>query len=92
MRITEKNEDSLKFKTPSLRNVYISQNYMHDGRFNTLGQALTHYRTGIQQGPTLDPLLVNGFNLTTTDAADVISFLRTLTDSAFLNDPRFRKH
>ena len=91
MRITKTNEDSLKFKTPSLRNVYISQNYMHDGRFNVLGQVLTHYRTGIQQGPTLDPLLVNGINLTTTEAADVISFLRTLTDSAFLNDPRFRK-
>jgi cytochrome c peroxidase len=91
MRITGKKEDSLKFKTPTLRNSYISANYMHDGRFNILGQCLTHYRTGIQQSPTLDPLLTNGINLTNTEATDIIAFLRTLTDSTFLSDPRFKK-
>lgn len=91
MRITGKKEDSLKFKTPTLRNVRISANYMHDGRFNTLGQVLTHYRTGIQQSATLNPLLVNGINFTTTQTNDVIAFLRTLTDSTFITDPRWSK-
>jgi cytochrome c peroxidase len=89
MRITGKKEDSLKFKVPSLRNVYVSANYFHDGRFNTLGQVLNHYRTGVQQGPTLDPLLVNGISLTDTEAARLVLFLRTLTDSTFLFNPKF---
>jgi cytochrome c peroxidase len=90
MRITGKKEDSLKFKVPTLRNVYISSNYMHDGRFNTLLQCINHYRNGIQQSTTLDPLLTTGITLTNTEANDITVFLRTLTDSTFLADPRFR--
>jgi cytochrome c peroxidase len=91
MRVTGKKEDSLKFKVPTLRNVYISSNYMHDGRFNTLAQVINHYRTGVQQSATLDPLLVNGISLTNAQAADLTVFLRTLTDSTFLTDGRFTK-
>src|SRR5207237_9213826 len=46
MRVTGKSEDSLKFKVPSLRNVNLTANYMHDGRFNTLLQVLNHYSNG----------------------------------------------
>lgn len=91
MRITGKREDSLKFKVPTLRNGYISSNYMHDGRFNTLHQCIDHYRFGVQQSNTLDPLLTNGITLTNAQASDLFEFLRTLTDSAFLNDPRFKQ-
>jgi cytochrome c peroxidase len=89
IRVTGKNEDSLKFKVPTLRNVNISSNYMHDGRFNTLAQCFNHYRTGVQQSTTLDPLLVNGITLTNAQAADLTAFLKTLTDSSFLKDARF---
>ena len=91
MRITGKSDDSLKFKVPTLRNTYISSNYMHDGRFGTLMQCINHYRTGIRQSATLDPLLVNGIFLTPNQANNIFFFLRTLTDSAFLTDPRFSK-
>jgi cytochrome c peroxidase len=91
MRVTKDPADSLKFKVPTLRNVYISANYMHDGRFNTLAQCINHYRTGVQQSPTLDPLLANGINLTNAQATDLSVFLRTLTDSSFLADPRFKQ-
>ena len=91
MRITGKKEDSLKFKVPTLRNTYISSNYMHDGRFNTLLQCINHYRTGVQQSATLDPLLRNGISLTNAQANDITVFLRALTDSAFLIDPRFKQ-
>ena len=89
MRITGKKEDSLKFKVPSLRNVYISSNYMHDGRMGTLMQCINHYRFGVQQSPTLDPRLQNGITLTNAQADDIVSFLRTLTDSSFIQNPRF---
>ena len=91
MRITGKREDSLKFKVPSLRNVYLTANYMHDGRFNTLMQVLNHYSTGIHDGPTLDPLLVNKIPLTTGEETDLYNFLKTLSDSAMLTNPRFSK-
>ena len=91
MMVTGKKEDSLKFKVPTLRNVYISSNYMHDGRFNTLAQCINHYRSGIQQSSTLDPLLVNGIVLTNAQASDLSLFLRALTDSSYLVDPRFGK-
>jgi cytochrome c peroxidase len=91
MMVTGKKEDSLKFKVPTLRNTYISSNYMHDGRFNTLAQCINHYRTGVQQSTTLDPQLTNGITITNAQASDLFVFLRALTDSAFLKDPRFQR-
>lgn len=89
--ITKDPADSFRFKVPSLRNVYITSNYMHDGRFNTLAQCLNHYRTGVQKSSTVDPLVANGIILTNTEANDVALFLRTLTDSSFIKDVRFGK-
>ena len=91
MRITGLASDSLKFKVPTLRNVYISSNYMHDGRFNTLAQCINHYRHGVQRSPTLDAALSGGITLTDAEAFDLAIFLRTLTDSSFLTDSRFSK-
>jgi cytochrome c peroxidase len=89
MRVTGQTGDSLKFKVPTLRNLGVSSNFMHDGRFNTLAQCINHYRSGIQQSATLDPLLVSGINLTNAQASDLAAFLRTLTDSSFISDSRF---
>ena len=91
MRITGKSEDSLKFRVPSLRNVNLTANYMHDGRFNTLLQVLNHYSSGIQISATLDPLLMNKIPLTATEKSDLVSFLKTLSDSNILHSPRFSK-
>lgn len=91
MRITGKKEDSLKFKVPTLRNCNISSNYMHDGRFNTLQQCINHYRTGVQQSATLDPVLANGITLSDVQAENLFQFLKTLTDSSFLKDARFSR-
>lgn len=89
MRITHNPADSLKFRTPTLRNTYITSNYMHDGRFGTLSQCLNHYRTGVQASATLDPSLAGGIPLTNTEATNIGLFLRALTDSSFISDPRF---
>lgn len=89
MRITRKSEDSLKFKVPSPRNVALTFSYMHDGRFYTFDQVLNHYATGIKQSATLDPLLKNGIPLNITEKAAIKAFLKTLTDSTFISDPRF---
>ena len=89
MRITNKKDDSLKFKVPSLRNVFQTYPYGHDGRFTSINQMLDHYSTGIQDSPSLDPLLKNKIPLTAAEKFYLTQFLGTLTDSTFLNDKRF---
>jgi cytochrome c peroxidase len=81
--------DRYKFKVPSLRNVEVTRPYMHDGRFLTLDQVLSHYTNGIQSSPTLDPQLVGGIALTAAEKTALIAFLKTLTDQAYLQDRRF---
>ena len=91
MRITNKAADSLKFKVPSLRNVFETFPYMHDGRYFNLSQVLEHYNSGIQSSSTLDPLLQNKIPLSATEKFNLIYFLGTLTDSSFLKDKRFEQ-
>ncbi len=89
MRITRKSEDSLKFKVPSLRNLFLTFPYGHDGRFISVGSVLNHYSDGVQDGPTVDPLVKNKIPLSVLDKHYLQIFLRTLTDSTFLKDQRF---
>jgi cytochrome c peroxidase len=91
MRVTGKQSDSLKFRVPSLRNMEFTSYYGHDGRMNSFQLMLQHYRTGIGFSTTLDPLLQGGIQLSTAQETDLIAFLRTLSDSTFLNNPRFRQ-
>jgi cytochrome c peroxidase len=92
-RITEFAGDRGKFKVPSLRNVALTKPYMHDGRFRNLDEVLTHYQSGVKDSETLDPLLRNGTTLgiamTAEEKADILAFLKTLTDDTFLKDKRF---
>ncbi|AUD07225.1 cytochrome-c peroxidase [Spirosoma pollinicola] len=91
--ITLNESDRLKFRVPSLRNVEKTFPYMHDGRFATLDQVLNHYTSGVKDSPTLDPALkVNGqlgIALTDTEKKQVIAFLKTLTDDAFISNRSF---
>lgn len=88
--ITGLPQDSGLFRVPSLRNVALTYPYMHDGRFQSLSQVLDHYTSGVQQGGSLDPLLLsNPIVLTAQDKSDIISFMGTLTDQRFIRDSRF---
>lgn len=82
------------FKAPSLRNVGLTGPYMHDGRFVTLAEVVDFYDHGIQAGPALDDRLKrNGapqrLNLSGADRAALVAFLMTLSDPAFVKDPKF---
>lgn len=92
-RVTERPEDRYRFKVPSLRNVSVSRPYMHDGRFATLDAVLDHYDHGVQDSPTLDPLLKQGgrlgIPLTNAERKQLLAFLNTLNDSKFLTNPAF---
>lgn len=78
------------FKSPSLKNVAMSQHFMHDGRFSSLDQVVAHYASGIQAGRALDNRLpVGGLGMTAQQQSDLVAFLRTLTDTTLTQDPRF---
>jgi cytochrome c peroxidase len=89
MRITKLASDSLKFKVPSLRNVFLTAPYGHDGRFFSIGSVIDHYRNGVIPGPTTDPMIRNRLKIDDLEKNDLVIFLRTLTDSSFINDKRF---
>ena len=89
MHITGNPADSLKFKVPSLRNIYATFPYGHDGRFYSLGAVIDHYRFNVVNGPTTDPLVKNKIPISDYEKLDLLDFLRTLTDSAFIADKRF---
>lgn len=89
MTITGDRKDSLRFKVPSLRNVAISYPYGHDGRFFTLLNVFEHYRRDLVVMPQTDSLLQHPMKLSNYEIGQLTAFLYTLTDSAFLKDPRF---
>lgn len=91
MRVTGKSEDSLKFRVPALRNLEITAYYGHDGRMSLPRHMIQHYRTGVIPGATVDPLVANGITLTNAQETQLVAFLRTLTDSTVLKDPRYRE-
>lgn len=84
--VTLKEEDKYKFKVPSLRNLEFTAPYMHDGRFILLDAVLDHYRNNVQHTPNLDPALANGIPMTDAEKADLLAFLKTLSDRSFLTN------
>jgi cytochrome c peroxidase len=77
------------FKSPSLRNVELTAPYMHDGRFATLEEVVDHYSTGVKPHPNLDGRLRRRLNFSEADRAALVAFLKTLSDSRFITDPKF---
>ena len=88
--ITGDGFDNGRFKPPALRNVALTGPYMHDGRFATLQDVLEHYSSGIQSHKNLGSFLPDdGLNLTLRQRNAIEAFLHTLTDQAFISDPKF---
>jgi len=97
--LSAKADDMGKFRAPSLRNVEVTAPYMHDGTIGTLAEVLQFYAAGgrlITSGPfagdgRANPFksdLVTRIDLSEQEQADIVAFLKTLTDRDFLSDPR----
>jgi len=96
---TNQEEDIGKFKAPTLRNIAVTAPYMHDGSIKTLEEVVDHYRAGgrtIKAGPNAGvgaenpnkSEFVKQFDMSAQEKADLIAFLKSLTDETFLTDPR----
>ena len=88
IKITNKKEDYLIFRVPTLRNIQFTFPYMHDGRFKTLTEVVKHYNS-LGHGKNLPKELAKPMNLSDKDRVDLVLFLTTLTDTEFLFDKRF---
>lgn len=90
--VTGNSLDMGRFKTPTLRNVEYTAPYMHDGRFSSLEEVVAHYNTGGQASPTIDPFMKytqGGLQLSEQDQADLVEFLKMLSDEEFITNEAF---
>ena len=78
--------DRFAFRTPTLRNVALTAPYMHNGAFRTLEDVVEFYDRGGGAGIGIDlpgqTLSPEPLHLTAEEKADLISFLKSLTDTA----------
>jgi cytochrome c peroxidase len=93
MKFTNDPADRGKFKVPTLRNIELTAPYMHDSRFNTLEEVVNYYSSNVHQNsPNIDMHMQSfgsGLNLTNKEKADLVAFLKTLTDNDFATNPAF---
>jgi len=91
--ITHVLSDYGKFKVPTLRNVALTGPYMHDGRYKTLQQVINFYSDSTRLSPSVDQAIMyvfkgpNPHHITPRQKSDLLSFLYTLTDSTFIQNP-----
>ncbi len=96
---TKQQSDMGKFRAPSLRNIAVTAPYMHDGSIPTLEKVLDFYAAhgrNIKGGPFAgdgrkNPYKskdVNEIRLSEQQKADLVAFLKTLTDERFLSNPK----
>lgn len=98
--MTGQRRDMGRFRAPTLRNIAVTAPYMHDGSIATLEEVIAHYQRGgrlIETGEhagdgrrsPYKSEFVRGFELSASERADLLAFLRSLTDATVLQDPRY---
>lgn len=88
--------DAGKFKSPSLKNVALRINFMHDGSIRGLDNVILHYDNGLKPNPNLDSHLIDQntgspltMNLSQAERDALKAFLETLTDHELIKDVKF---
>jgi len=87
-RLTLKAEDYGAFLTPTLRNIELTAPYMHDGSLISLEEVIDFYAKGGMNHPAKSDK-IQPFEITEIEKRELVSFLKTLTDSAFISNPNF---
>lgn len=82
-RVTVTPIDNGKFKTPTLRNIGVTQPFMHNGSQPDLDAVIRFKETGGQNHPRKSSL-VKKFTLTNNQRDQLKAFLLSLTDQAFI--------
>lgn len=86
--VTKIEKDTGAFKTPTLRDVARSAPYFHDGSVATLEEAVKLMVGGGIDNPHLDRVNLQKADLTEGEVKDLIEFLKSLTETAVLTEPK----
>ncbi|MGD9723989.1 MAG: parallel beta-helix domain-containing protein [Pirellulales bacterium] len=82
------------FKTTTLRNIEHTAPYMHNGAFNTLEEVIKFYAKGGGRGEPKPPQgmddKIGKFDITDAEVADLVAFLKALSDTSLQPDPPAR--
>ena len=84
--VTKVRFDNGKFKAPSLYNIILTAPYMHDGRFKTLEEVIDHYNSGGHVADNKNAFILP-LGLNNREKKSLLAFLKTLTDTSFLENP-----
>jgi cytochrome c peroxidase len=98
--LTGQPSDMGRFRAPSLRNIERTAPYMHDGSIATLEEVVDFYANGgrnIISGPFAGDgrqhpnksSLISQINLNAQEKADLVAFLKTLTDDEFTTSAKY---
>ncbi|WDE01286.1 cytochrome-c peroxidase [Thalassomonas actiniarum] len=75
------------FKTPGLRNVWLTSPYMHDGSEPSLEAVIRFYNKG-SEGIAGVSKLIKPLNLSEDEISDLLAFLAALTDPIVIERPK----
>lgn len=82
-------KDNYLFRVPSLRNIEFTYPYMHDGRFRQLKTVINFYANPKNHNETSDSRIKKISAISEPEKEDLLVFLKTLTDTTFLKNPKF---
>lgn len=89
--ITGDSLDNAKFRVPTLYNWELRNHFMHDGQFKTMEEVVAHYNSGGHRPSDPDQdnvdLLLYPLGMNEEEKAHLMAFLKTLTDTTFLENP-----
>jgi cytochrome c peroxidase len=86
---TGRYDDFGKFRAPTLRNIALTDPYMHDGSLGTLEAVIDHYASGGALDQANKTPMLRPFTVTEEEKSDLVEFLKSLTDQELLRDPRW---
>lgn len=81
-------KDTGAFKTPTLRDIARSAPYFHDGSVATLEDAVKLMVNGGNDNPFLDKTNLQKAEITAAEQADIVEFLKSLTETAVIPTPK----
>jgi cytochrome c peroxidase len=84
--------DNGKFKATTLRNIFFTAPYMHDGSMSTFHEVMAHYTSGGKASDNRDPLMndIKKRNFTEFEIMCLTAFIKTFEDESFNTNPKFQ--
>jgi cytochrome c peroxidase len=87
-KVTNIEKDTGAFKTPTLRDIARSAPYFHDGSVATLDEAVKLMVDGGHDNPFLDKTNLQKAEISAQEQADIVEFLKSLTETARIPEPK----